>query len=597
MKLNLIIAATLCCAVPAVTPVFAADAPAQTAQQKAEAEKKAKAEAEKKAREEAKANGDQANKFVGAFNQAFKDGKAEDAEAAAKGAFALFGKPGVQGLDWFVRSFGNHDFNRDKGDTRKLAIRLYAGNHRLLVSKAEGDAKVARMNALVGVLKLDKAANEKEIAQVLADRYKVPGVAKKTLAGMYANDCNFKEADAASEALLKEAPAGDAAALAKAFDDVLAAWETAGIFGCEAGQKWWDRAAKDVVRTGDAKWEFLNRYADHLEKYALVPMEAVDKIRAERDQIADLSLKRRFQNELGKMRGGETDEAYTQALTNALTLAGTNASMRLQVYERATLGGGWGWGDKIPCNYNAFLRDVVLKDPAATTGRGNRLGQYLSAYAKNGYADYEATEKYLRTWESVDAHAVRGALRDLWSVAGRRYYHGLDPAFAKKILATYQQDLYEFEAAKPLKDAWHYNNNVAGLRRKVADAAMSADEPLVVEEMLAALEKGEKPDRLYIACRRGELAFRAKDYVRCVAVLKPLVDDAALNNRWDVGFPAEALVRSLVAVGDVEEAARIMEKKIDSFPRWTRRNYFQPRLDALKARAAEIKKARESADK
>lgn len=608
MKLNLIVLATLCCAAAVPAPVCAAPAPAQTAQQKAEAdkkaaaeakakaeaEKKAKQEAERKAKAEAQANASQANALAQAFAQAVKFGKFDEAEAKAKDAFALFGKPGVQGPDWFARQFCSYDFNRAKGETRARAIKAFAASHRLLVAKSEGDAKVARMNALADVLKLDKQANAKEIAQVLADRYKVPGTTKKTTIMLCVGDCDFAAADKAAEALLKEAPAGDAAALAKAFDELLAAYGSAGIFSCEAARKWWDRAAKEVVLAGDAKWNFLNRHAAFLEQYALAPMEEVDKIRAERDQVADLSPKLRFQNALEKMQSGDTDEGYAKALAGALAAAGTNAQMRLQVYDRA-LGTGWNAPGAIPSGRPAFIRDVVLKDAAAIQVKG-RLSQYLAAYANAAYRDFEETEKFIKSYDAVDHRAVRSALRALWTVAGKRYYHGLDPVFAKKIMATWQQELAECEAAKPLKPDWNYPRNLENLRRKVVYAAIEADEPAVAEAQLAALEKDGKSDRAFIACRRGQIAFKAKKYAEAVKLLQPIADDKAFDNRWDLQFPAEELVRSFVALGDVENAAKCMEKKINCFPRWTQRNYYKPRLEALKARAEEAKKAREAAE-
>jgi len=611
MKHKLILLLSLCCAGAVMVPAFAAETPQQIAAKKAEAEKKAKAEAEKKAkeearkkaeaekkakaeaerkaREEARANANEANKLAGEFREAVKAQKFEEAAAIAKKAHDLFGKPGVPGLDWYVKNFTAFDFVKAKPENRQKAFPVIAENWRFFIPKATGDKRVDMMNAYIAVLALNKDA-AKELVQVKADRYKVEGISKALLLKLYVADNEFAKADSVAELLLKEVKPED---IDKAYLGIIAGYTSQGIFSCEAAKKWWDRYYT-VPATGDAKYRKLDAYANFLETYALASMEEVDKIRAERDAVKDLTPAFKFDIALKKLSNGDTDEVYQKNLKAALDAAGKDPVLRMKVYT-ATTASGWNAHSNIPDNKMlvAFLKDVVLKDTDTMNvkdrwGNQPNLAAMLNAYANANYANFKETEDFIKNYPTADKGAVRSALITLYKKCGQRYYHGMDESMSRKIMALYQEELYLVlaDVAKNPREMYRANN----LRKQVIEWALACNDRKVIEENLHALAIQEKPDQTYIDIVKAQLAYRDGDYATVIALVKPMAD----AQQRPQGIPAEIFVRSLMATGDIENAAMYMEKMFGNFPYWTQRNYYRARLDSLKARAAELKKAREA---
>ncbi len=643
MKQNLVLIFSVCCACAVATPNFAADTPQQTAAKKAEAEKKAKEEAEKKAkaeaekkakeeaekkaREEARKNFDELNKLAKDWSAAFNAKKYDDAAAIAKKAQSYFGKPGCTNVDanWYFRCFNGNGINMDRipaGDRPKV-LPMLLDNYKFLIAKANGDRKADFMNDYINVLKtFVKPVPEKDIAALKADRFKVEGITQRKVFQLLLGDWEIQKADAVADTIFNAIPAdklNDKLAVCQFF---INAYASRSIYGSKYAAKWYEKAVS--LASGDNKSMLLSGYAAHLEKYALAADEEIAKIRKSAETVPEITQTRKFNIALSAIHNTDTDEVFKANIQKALELAGSDIKLRITLY-RAVFNNGWNAPAKITDKKFAieFLKKVVLVDKEVITlkapvsgllyVKGTYLGEFLKVYANYAYDDFRNTENYLMSFYATNKDATASALLYLYEIAAHRYCQvEKDQVICKKILAIHAKNLAEAESnlralEKAIATLQNTENDrekenaardmqkaakafevsaasVTTLRHHVANWAFEAKEYKVLEQQLEAVAKMPKPDLFFLAFHKAKLAYVRGQYADAAAAFEEAFKISP--NQSFVYYDNWA--RALTAIGEYSAAADVLEKNLhrSSWSTGYGKNYYTPRIAALRARAA-----------
>ena len=630
MKRHLLILLSLCCFGAAGFPAFAADAQQQAAAKaeaekkakaeaekkakaeaekkakaeaekkakaeaekkaKAEAEKKAKAEAEKKSREEAARNGREINLLMQSMRKAVDGGKYDEAAAIQKKAHALAGKPGVPNPVWCYNNFGAFiNLRNQKAEARAKLLVLVRDNQKFFAGKMQGNEKVDVLNHSIETLQnYVKPVPADEIAKLKAERYHVPGITLGKKFQLYVGDAELEKADAVAEEMLKEAKDGK-------FDYgfVINAFAKLNVFGSKFTKKWYEKQLPTL--TGDAKARAIGAYASFLQAYALATDEEVAKLRESRLQVPGLTQTGKFEIALGKINSGDIDEVYAAKVKDALDAAGNDVKLRIRVYK-TVLNSFWNSTTLMP-NDNGqrtkFIVDVMLKDKEACA---TELGFFLSEYVKSNYTSFKESESFLLNYQAASPSVVRGALRQLYVTAARRYQETPDPVLLRKAVALDIQSLLELQANAPANPNYHnYYCKLRDAFKRIIETSITANDYDTAAVYLKKLgefpnDNVRKETRVFVAENQAKIAFGREDYRAVISLLEPLVKEKA-----PMSFEGCLLFsKSCVATGDLEAALHCLEGNINRAS-YVQKRYYQPRIEMLKKRVEAAKKAGKAAE-
>ena len=453
----------------------------------------------------------------------------------------------------------------------KTADKLYTA----MICNTAGDPQAILLDRYANFLEKEKLAKPEVIAKLKADRYKVKELSASQKFVFLVGDNDLEAAAKLAETMPQDA---------KTLNHLITTFRKKGVFGSPYALKFYKKLLDQTV-VADEKVLVLQNYANFCKEFAFMTDEEADALLATRSTLPGLTDTGRWNIKQYDFANAPDQAAKIRIMQESAAMCKTNdqlvkfSNMIWQMPPSQEL------FDAYEKTILPNLEPYSLLRPAENYVRSSRNANR-----------YKEAIKFL-----TDLAVAKKTPRHYWALAAaydafsRRYYAPNDPILLERAMLAYQ-------TAYELLPVGDYNMRMELLLR-LTDLACRRNNRTEVESFAAMGMNMEIPAtfrnktncenaKAYLfAVPRAKAAYAADDFKAVVEILKPVLGKRAHfpgGTSPDNAVAYEIFVRSLVALGECEEALKYTDDMIRTAPRYMQ-NRLKIQVNELRERAAEKK--------